>query len=469
VTEPSAGCQELLAAVLEAPDDDAPRLVYGDWLLQQKTDEQRARGEFIQVQCALARMPDEPSAERTALVRREAALLAQYELAWIDDAIPAPMPRRRRWDSMNVEWSFERGFVADYSPEQRADSVVPHLATITSKVPLQRLHIWIFDEEIEELLAAPYLEHITTLTISFSSRGLQQASKALFSTTRFRSLVDLRFGWSDADQGPPLDALLASPLVERVERFSFDWYKERDPQDLGEVAETIARSRLRDQLTALSLESRIGGRGIGIVCATPWRRLRSLSFECTDVADAVLPVAQNLPDLEAAHFEMGINEGRVRAGDVILLMEALPNLTALTLRGGYNLELDRIVGAPEAERLRELSVLHSSVGDAGALAIANAKHMTRLRVLDLAYCDLTSKGGNALANAAHLASLRHLDLRGNSLGTAAFTKSPHALGLQRLDLRRSVANNAATKKLRDRLGATALVYEDDDPATRRKR
>lgn len=45
----------LLAAILETPDDDAPRLVYADWL-QGHGD---PRGELIQLQCQLAAAPDD--------------------------------------------------------------------------------------------------------------------------------------------------------------------------------------------------------------------------------------------------------------------------------------------------------------------------------------------------------------------------------------------------------------------------
>ena len=47
-----------LEAIRAAPDDDVPRLVYADWL------EERGEplGEFIRVQCALARLPaDDPA------------------------------------------------------------------------------------------------------------------------------------------------------------------------------------------------------------------------------------------------------------------------------------------------------------------------------------------------------------------------------------------------------------------------
>jgi uncharacterized protein (TIGR02996 family) len=45
--------QALLAAVLAAPDDDAPRLIYADWLDEHG---QAERAEFIRVQCELARV-----------------------------------------------------------------------------------------------------------------------------------------------------------------------------------------------------------------------------------------------------------------------------------------------------------------------------------------------------------------------------------------------------------------------------
>jgi uncharacterized protein (TIGR02996 family) len=44
---------DFVAPILAAPDDDAPRLVYADWLVERGD----ARGELIQTDCALARLP----------------------------------------------------------------------------------------------------------------------------------------------------------------------------------------------------------------------------------------------------------------------------------------------------------------------------------------------------------------------------------------------------------------------------
>ena len=79
----------LLAAIRAAPDDDAPRLVYADWLDEHGQPE---RAEFIRLQCELARAND-PS-----LRRREAELLAAHH-----DAFAGPLL------APGFRFRFERG------------------------------------------------------------------------------------------------------------------------------------------------------------------------------------------------------------------------------------------------------------------------------------------------------------------------------------------------------------------------
>src|SRR5579872_2277007 len=80
-----------LHAILEQPDDEVARLAYADWLMEQDDPAPVARGEFIQVQCRLARW-EEPLAswdacavaaeELPRLRRRERELLAAHGAAW---------------------------------------------------------------------------------------------------------------------------------------------------------------------------------------------------------------------------------------------------------------------------------------------------------------------------------------------------------------------------------------------------
>src|SRR5262245_44894995 len=80
----------LLAAIRQTPEDDAPRLVYADWLDEHGQPE---RAEFIRVQCELARRND------PALRRREAELLAAHH-----DALAGPLA------APHLRFRFERGF-----------------------------------------------------------------------------------------------------------------------------------------------------------------------------------------------------------------------------------------------------------------------------------------------------------------------------------------------------------------------
>ena len=74
-----------LRAVAESPDDDAPRLVYADWLEERNHAE---RAEFIRIQCELAR-PEGARSRRTELRLRERELLKRYRADWSREISPA--------------------------------------------------------------------------------------------------------------------------------------------------------------------------------------------------------------------------------------------------------------------------------------------------------------------------------------------------------------------------------------------
>lgn len=79
MSTPAAIPSELLEAIRAAPDDDAPRLVWAD-LLCERGD---PRGEFVQVQCALAREGEDDPDRREALLDRERALLKAHQAEWL--------------------------------------------------------------------------------------------------------------------------------------------------------------------------------------------------------------------------------------------------------------------------------------------------------------------------------------------------------------------------------------------------
>ena len=62
--------EALFRAILDEPEDDAPRLVYADWLEEHGDG---ARAEFIRVQCELAVLPPEPAQRPSCRLRGAAA------------------------------------------------------------------------------------------------------------------------------------------------------------------------------------------------------------------------------------------------------------------------------------------------------------------------------------------------------------------------------------------------------------
>ena len=94
------GYEPFLATILDAPYEDAPRLVYADWLEEQGDP----RAEFIRAQCERLRLPpDDPefAGQRERREDREGKLLLAYGDGW-----RAEIPE---WARKNCE--FERGFV----------------------------------------------------------------------------------------------------------------------------------------------------------------------------------------------------------------------------------------------------------------------------------------------------------------------------------------------------------------------
>jgi uncharacterized protein (TIGR02996 family) len=124
-----------LQAIREAPEDDAPRLVFADWLEEHGAGEaDRDRAEFIRVQCELARLhygSPESTARGPALQRREAELSARHQTAWTAELnLPPNRATRCR---------FRRGMVARLSCSVRY--FVDHADALLDAAPLEA--VWL--------------------------------------------------------------------------------------------------------------------------------------------------------------------------------------------------------------------------------------------------------------------------------------------------------------------------------------
>src|SRR5260370_4724288 len=74
--------ESFLQAIRAEPDDDALRLIYADFLQEKEDPASVQRGEFIRVQCELARMNSTPQRWLQLKTRAEALLTRNLE-SWV--------------------------------------------------------------------------------------------------------------------------------------------------------------------------------------------------------------------------------------------------------------------------------------------------------------------------------------------------------------------------------------------------
>jgi uncharacterized protein (TIGR02996 family) len=137
------------------PDDDAPRLVYADWLDDRGDDASATRAELIRVQVELVRLPP-PSPRAAELGDRQAEMLEWGERRWVG-----------AWAGVLDGWTFRRGLVEAVRLDasvflDRAADLFAAFPTLTV-VKLRRVA-----GHLPELAASPWLAHLRGLDLSDS-------------------------------------------------------------------------------------------------------------------------------------------------------------------------------------------------------------------------------------------------------------------------------------------------------------
>ena len=134
-----------LEAIAAHPDDDAPRLVYADWL-EERGD---PRGAFIRLQCALERLAvDDP---RRSLLEDEAdELLDAREQEWV-----APL------HGQADDWRFRRGFVEWFAAD--GERFLANADAWFAAFPLRGVRLKLAAPAVSSLAACRHLERIEAL------------------------------------------------------------------------------------------------------------------------------------------------------------------------------------------------------------------------------------------------------------------------------------------------------------------
>jgi uncharacterized protein (TIGR02996 family) len=171
--------QAILRTIVENPHDDAPRLVYADWLEEHGRVE---RAEFIRLQCALDRMSPAEKQAHFNWSARAKALWDRHRSEWLAE-LPQPT---------GVDWftEFRRGFPHGISfAHVRAFEDAADLVFAAAPV----VHIDVSDVrgiQVEAISESPYAPRLLRLDLFYSHIGPHGAF-VLATSPRLRGLRQL--------------------------------------------------------------------------------------------------------------------------------------------------------------------------------------------------------------------------------------------------------------------------------------
>ena len=181
---PPPGYQPFLRAICENPADDAPRLVYADWL-DEHGDPDRA--EFIRVQIAHARQPDEATGLRAF------ALLDQFRRDWLADM---------RW-FRDVTWDdeFHRGFVR-HATFERPRPFFRSVARVVQAAPVTVVTIRGLDDVVlRRVLDVPEISRFDAIALTeFRASQSRRLWTDIAACPRLATLKQLHIQFDHIDQ-----------------------------------------------------------------------------------------------------------------------------------------------------------------------------------------------------------------------------------------------------------------------------
>jgi uncharacterized protein (TIGR02996 family) len=230
-----------LSDICEHPDEDAPRLVYADWL---EDHGRPLQGEFIRSQILLARLPEDDP-RREELEVRGRVLLEGHEHEWVGPLPPAVIGR-----------TFERGFLVGIKMKARG---FPRLRAVLDSCPTVRhLHLTapfrIGEPPVQAVASSPDLARLTSLKISEGCELIGPAEvAALAASPHVGGLTALSLHKNAVGDGG-LAAVAGSPRLAGLTSLSLWFDDAEDPAPLGvEGVRALASSPHLTRLATLRL------------------------------------------------------------------------------------------------------------------------------------------------------------------------------------------------------------------------
>ncbi|NVJ20029.1 hypothetical protein HUW62_02090 [Myxococcus sp. AM011] len=401
-------------AALSSDVDDTFRLR----LAQALSERGDPRGEFIQVQCALAKMKPEPSAQ--TLRAREASLLAEHEATWLAELglLPGDAVFARGFvDRVTVDASRAHGVYARLIRQEpvRALGLRVDLGGSEEQLPLLL-------EEIRHTGFAPSLERLTLDRKNYWDVIHDDELELRRQGTKLLGLsLDLDdFGRADSGLAL-LDIALTSPDAALLETLGIK-LTGRGSNPLEALLQTLERAGARPSLREWTLE---------FSCPNGREWIRWVQLDSLSRLLALYPKLQTLvlpmTELQAVHVEHPeLRElslhwlGLIPCGPSDLsqwkpapvpkgtglqfLREAhLPKLERLHIDFQYEWyiawtpeDLAPLFEAKGLPSLRQLELRNCAFGDMLCHGLVRMEHFPSLQVLDLTGVILTDEGAATL-------------------------------------------------------------------------
>jgi uncharacterized protein (TIGR02996 family) len=393
--------EAFLADICECPSDDAPRLIFADWL-EEHGDPEWAR--FIRLQCRLACLATD-GPQRALLMAQERGMWEEFgERLW--ETLPELPDLAWNASDDSCELAFERGFAGQAFVDTLA-TLRQHKGLFRTLAPVCHVHIECLEPAEAESLGGPD-DPPGLVRLSLGHHVGVDLLRAVAASTLARRLESLEL----CNVHLPPQAvvfLVAEPAFAGLRRLDLSGNLLFSVEG---VAEALAEPNALAGLADLSLESsRLADQDACILASSPrLLRLERLELWSNRIGEAGIRAFVEGPDRpRLTHFSLGSN----KLGD-----------------GGAQ----ALASWPGLQRFRRIELANNEVSPAFIEALAREGVLDEVAFLRLIECGpdrdeavlwpahlsvynngLTEKGVAALLRSPHRGPLDHLELWSKAL------------------------------------------------------
>lgn len=342
-------------AIIAEPDDDAPRLIYADWLDEQGDAD---RAEFIRLQIQLSRMlPGEPS--REWIKSRADELRQQHHVEWVN----------RLPQFAEIHWEvFDRGFIVAAridSPE--AYFAHAHEVLVAAPVEELRLHQFTWPNALR-LAESKYLRRVRVLDFGDGNRIANQGTEGLAKSPYLANLLALNLSWNMLGSAG-VRAIAMAPYIRSLRSLKL-YHNDVYDDALHYLAESPNLTRLE----FLDMDfTRTGDDGIRALART-----------------------KHVKGLRALY----LNNNLITHDGIAALLKSdvLANVSTLFLNGNYvgDAGVRAIVGSPHLGNLERLHLRRNQISDEGAHALSHWERGSYLKELLIGENRISQLGADEL-------------------------------------------------------------------------